>query len=256
MQLKLPWILGPKATKERNIKMNIDAFGDQMNDKVESIIRFAGHNVNGIKHSPDKLGVEEIGAMHEMKIDVLAMMETNINWSHDARATFMANANLQFNKTARCVMSGGSAVKEGYLPGGTAMISMGKTSGRVIQRGADPLGSFTWMALRGRKETGILVINGYRVCQKAGTKAGPDTAYSQIWTKQRAQGEKKPDPRNKILKDISMLIEEWGKKGFHPIIMMDANADVSEKQLSDFMKENGVIDLITDIHSEDEPPST
>eukprot|EP00956_Cyclotella_meneghiniana_P019722 scaffold34200_cov24-Cyclotella_meneghiniana.AAC.2 len=53
-----------------------------------------------------------------------------------------------------------------------------------------------------------------------------------------------------------MLIEEWGKKGFHPMIMMDANADVSEKQLSDFMKENGVIDLITDIHSEDEPPST
>ena len=68
-----------------------------------------------------------------------------------------------------------------YLPGGTAMITRGHTCGRVYQRGADPLGRFTWMALRGRNNTGLLVITGYRVCQNSGTTAGPDTAYMREW---------------------------------------------------------------------------
>ena len=198
MQLKLNWGLGP-AKPKTELKSNIDAFGDKLSEKEIGIIRFAGHNVNGIKYSPDKLGSEEISAMHEMEIDALAMMETNINWTHDAKASLMAMANLRFNGVSRCVTSGGTSNKEGYLPGGTALITQGKLCGRVMQRGFDPVGSFTWMALRGKKETGVLLINIYRVCQKAGTRAGPDTAYSQIWTKLRKQGDRNPDPISIVL---------------------------------------------------------
>eukprot|EP00956_Cyclotella_meneghiniana_P016317 scaffold25756_cov42-Cyclotella_meneghiniana.AAC.4 len=78
MQLKLNWGLGP-AKPKTELKSNIDAFGDKLIEKETGIIRFAGHNVNGIKYSPDKMGSEEISAMHEMEIDALAMMEININ---------------------------------------------------------------------------------------------------------------------------------------------------------------------------------
>ena len=142
MQLKLNWGLGP-AKPKTELKSNIDAFGDKLSEKEIGIIRFAGHNVNGIKYSPDKLGSEEISAMHEMEIDALAMMETNINWTHDAKASLMAMANLRFNGVSRCVTSGGTSNKEGYLPGGTALITQGKLCGRVMQRGFDPIGSFT-----------------------------------------------------------------------------------------------------------------
>lgn len=219
IQRKLNWVLGPEKTKPSDeLKNNLEAFGDKLCEKEKGILRFAGQNINGIKYRKEKLGIEELCSMYEMNIDVMGMMETNVCWSHDARADFIATAGLRFNSSARCVMAGGQSNNEGYLPGGTALISQGKTSGRVMQRGADPLGNFTWMALRGRKETGVLVVNGYRVCQKAGTRSGPDTAYSQIWKKLRKQGDKNPDPRNKCLSDISDLISEWSQKGYHPLV--------------------------------------
>eukprot|EP00956_Cyclotella_meneghiniana_P039801 scaffold179806_cov47-Cyclotella_meneghiniana.AAC.2 len=114
-----------------------------------------------------------------MQFDLTGMIETNINWTHDARNHFHTAAGLRFNNTARCVMANTKGNgEEGYLPGGTAMISQGKFSGRVIARGMDTLGSFTWMAIRGKKDTGLIVITAYRVCQKVGTRSGPDTAFT------------------------------------------------------------------------------
>ena len=35
--------------------------------------------------------------------------------------------------------------KEGYLPVGTAMITQGRVTGRIIKKGIDDMGRFTWM---------------------------------------------------------------------------------------------------------------
>ena len=128
------------------------------------------------------------------------MIETNVNWTHDVRNALHTAAGLRFQNTAWCVMSNTSAKTEGYLPGGTAMISQGKFSGRVIKRGMDQLGSFTWMAIRGKKDNGIIIITAYRVCQRVGAKLGPKTAYTQQCIKLREEGHINPDPRNQILK--------------------------------------------------------
>ena len=51
------------------------------------------------------------------------------------------------------------------------------------------------MSLKGKNNTGILVVTVYRVCQKKGTKTGPDTAYMQQHTAMREAGIKDLDPR-------------------------------------------------------------
>ena len=199
MQLRLPWAPRPLPRDDENIPLlheKIAAYGCKIGKKEKKTYRFAFQNINGITNSRGNIGVEELGSMGDLDIDVLGLAETNINWSHDAKSSFMANASLRFFHATRLAMSSCYTTKEGYWPGGTAMITKGGVSGRVQQRGADKLGRFSWMALRGRKETGIIAITVYRVCQNAGTKAGEDTAYMQQHTAMREAGISAPDPRN------------------------------------------------------------
>ena len=184
------------------------------------------------------------------------MIETNVNWNHDARNYLHSAAHLRFNNTSRCVMSSSRASpNDTYLPGGTAMITQGKFSGRIISRGMDRLGSFTWMAIRGKKDIGVIAITAYRVCQRAGTKSGPDTAFTRQCIQMREEWDKNPDPRNKIFKNMNEILDEWMGKGFHPIVMIDSNSEITERNLNEFTERNGLHDIITTGREMEAPPS-
>jgi hypothetical protein len=181
-------------------------------------------------------------------------VEINLNCSLDVRSNFLAAANLRL-KPASMAMSSAWALEEGYMPGGTAMVAHGNVCGRIHQKGADTLGRFTWMALRGRSGTGVIIVTAYRVCQTAGTDAGDNTAYMREYTSMREAGIEKPDPRNSILDDISDLLLEWGQKGHHPLVLMDANLTMDETNMAEFMKRHGLHDLVSDLHPGDPPPT-
>ncbi|KAL7549687.1 hypothetical protein ACHAWF_012950 [Thalassiosira exigua] len=74
------------------------------------------------------------------------------------------------------------------------------------------MGRFTYMTFRGGDGTGLIVFTAYR------------------------QGVQNPDPRNKILDDITDLISEWGKKGYHPLVMGDLNPRDNDKKLDEFIE--------------------
>ena len=109
----------------------------------------------------------------------------------------------------------------------------------------DSLGSFTWMAIRGKKDTGLIAITAYRVCQKPGTRSGPDTAFTRMCMQMREEGYRNPDPRNQVFKNMSSLLEEWMGKGYHPMVMIDSNSDINETKLKEFTDQHGLSDLIT-----------
>ena len=215
---------------------NIPAYGALIETKdLVNVVRIAFQNVNGLKLGNERAGAAELDAMNQLGIDIMGMAETNLSWTREKKLQLAALAKIAFDGTSRCIASSTTSNKEGYLPGGTAMITRGPVSGRVQAQGADPFGRFTWMALRGREDSGVLIITAYRVGQRKGVKAGPTTAYSQQWVEMRKKGIENPDPRNSILEDISTLIYEWGEKGFHPLVMLDANATQDERQFSDFI---------------------
>ena len=49
-----------------------------------------------------------------------------------------------------------------------------------------------------------------------------------------------PDPRNCIFQAMSNVIGTWGDKdkGFHPLIMMDANSTIDDTKFSEFIQEH------------------
>eukprot|EP00956_Cyclotella_meneghiniana_P035675 scaffold116951_cov42-Cyclotella_meneghiniana.AAC.3 len=100
----------------------LPAYGDKIGPKIDGLVRIGFQNVNGITKSNELVGMEELETIQEMHFDLTGMVETNINWTHDARNRFHSAAGLRFNNTARCVMANTKGNgEEGYLPGGTAI---------------------------------------------------------------------------------------------------------------------------------------
>jgi hypothetical protein len=70
-----------------------------------------------------------------------------------------------------------------YKPGGTAIISTGKTAGRVKQSGVDILGRWTYQLLDGQGDRDILLVSIYQCCKSQTNPTGL-TAYRQQEVKQ------------------------------------------------------------------------
>ena len=71
------------------------------------------------------------------------------------------------------------------------------------------------------------------------------------WKALRERGDKSPDPRLSVLEAASEILLEWGEKA----LMMDANANLQEKQMETFMIAHGLCGLIATTN-EGEIPGT
>ena len=111
------------------------------------------------------------------------------------------------------------------------MLARGRVIECVMKRFADSMGRYTYMTLNGKYCSGVIIITIYRVYQtKTGVKTGPDTAYPQQYVALQETGDTAPDPREKILDDITTLIGKWLLQGLHPIVMGDFNSDINERE--------------------------
>jgi hypothetical protein len=153
--IKLNWALPGRGKRRAKTDLqifhkNIPAFGSPITMKEKGILRFALQNINGLLEARYLIGEAELAEMEAFGIGVLGLIETNINWDHVARESFIAAAKMKFG-AARCSMSSSYSTKQGYLPCGVATVARGKICGRIQQRGADKWGRFTWTAFRGKQ---------------------------------------------------------------------------------------------------------
>ena len=81
------------------------------------------------------------------------------------------------------------------------MITQGRVTGRIITKGMDDMGRFTWMILKGKNEKKIMIITAYRVC-KAWPNIGPHTAHMQQVKQLLLKRITTPDPIREIIAKI------------------------------------------------------
>jgi hypothetical protein len=180
---------------------NISPFGSTLEELLDNSLRIAFQNINGISNNFNRVAIEELDAMDNLGIDILGLIETNINWTLEQRMKLAAELYTKFHG-GRSITASHRSRKEGYQPGGTAMVARGPICGRVYRRGSDPLGRFTWMALHGKDGAGVIVVTLYHVSQNSGVTAGTSTAHLNQWKELRRVGYKNPDPRNIVLDDV------------------------------------------------------
>jgi hypothetical protein len=120
-----------------------------------------------------------------------------------------------------------------YKPGGTCIGVNGKWTIRVIysRSGVDPSGQGRWsyITISGRDTPDMMFILAHRVCQKASSKAGPLTSYTQQWTMSHVACNKSPDPRNDFISDLIQFVKE--ERILKPVainVNLDANECMGE----------------------------
>ena len=74
----------------------------------------------------------------------------------------------------------------------------------------------------------MFVISVYRIC-KAGANIGPHTAHMQQVKYLLKKGITNPNPRQAILRDMQVIIQEHQNRGRGVIVMMDTNKDCEKE---------------------------
>ena len=98
-----------------------EGFGDDLEHKSEEVIRIGFQNVNGVKGQLDTAH-EIFDVISDKELDIFGAAKTNINWTDRSLQEAMAAVKLRFGQDQK-VESLGQSAKEGYLPGGKAIVA-------------------------------------------------------------------------------------------------------------------------------------
>ena len=226
---------------------NIPPTGDPLIARSPLTIRVAYQNIRGISERGLQLP-DEIEAIDTLELDIMGMSETNRPWHPHQKSLYDQMMTTLFRQCRTIYTAAPSHDRSSqYQPGGNLLTVNGRTTGRIMSHGLDWLGRFCWVALRGHRDEGVLLITAYRVCQKLTDNPGPHTAFSQQYMAFRDKGHLKPNPRKLILTDIASLIASHRLKGLRPILMMDANGDLAtDSELRSFLSDARLSDPFFD----------
>ena len=102
----------------------IAAYGASIENKQECSLRVGTQNSNGTYIGQLSNGMEEVDAMSALGLDILGITETKLNPSHEEKMNLTQMIRLEFGY-GTSVTSSVETKKNGYLPGGTAMMIQG-----------------------------------------------------------------------------------------------------------------------------------
>ena len=133
-----------------------------------------------------------------------------------------------------------------FKPGGTGIVTFGKTATRIIQSGRDELGRWSWIILKAKGLHEILIITVYQCCKLPTNKHG-NTAYHQQQILLSTQNRTDRNIRSNFYKDLrKFLTIQTNRPNVEcsPIIMGDWNEECKNTSNSrKICDEFGLVDL-------------
>ena len=125
-------------------------YGDCLEQKKNNITRLGFQNINGIK-GPLEQSLEILEVMDSKDMDIFGVAETNINWTHKAKIKVQLEMRVRFGK-GLAVTESIPSTKEGYQPGGTLLEFRGNKLVRIVCKGSDTMGWYSWLKSQGKEK--------------------------------------------------------------------------------------------------------
>lgn len=207
-------------------------FGHSFDDtKDNGVFRLGFQNLNNIGSTSIAANFKILAANQEaMDIDLLGFSEHGINYNKPqvrekvAQATKGAFA----GRSATQLTSGNMERPSNSLPGGTGIMMIGNTVGRIEPQGngTDRMGRWTYYTLRRRHQTPLTIYSVYMVCQKPTNETGT-TSYHQQKLQLTAEGRPNAHPRQAFLADLKASVRQHQSSGHAVILGGDFNCDMS-----------------------------
>jgi hypothetical protein len=229
-----------------------EAIGGTMDTpKLPGMIRISGYNPDGIK--PQELASQLQHSM-DLSIDIQCYSEVNRNFLRTDQRHIYFEGTKAMDRSSKAVWGTSLFTTDSkYKPGGTAIISRGKTAGRVKKSGSDKLGRWTYQLLDGQGEKDILIVCVYQCCKRP-TNPGGHTAYHQQEVLLSERDSTDRDPRRNFFKDIKDFITKFlshENSTIIPFIVGDWNEECKGTSSSQKLcNEFGLVNIFTRLYPE------
>jgi len=213
----------------------------------EELFTVLSANVNGLKTNLKGVTEEQFRHLETAHPSVVLLQEINaVTLQYDVKATidhslkkvYQGRVKQQYN-TGKIKMS------SHYKPGGTMAYVTHDHVGRVIEKGGDEFGRWSWIRLRGKGRI-IRCVTVYQVCARPTNKTGR-TAYHQQVSMFNSAGMSNTDPRKRFRVDLTNALESWTLAGDEIIIGGDFN-EPFDSERSAIVKAMVSCDLIDPFH--------
>ena len=236
-----------------------DAFSE---DKPTKTLRLAFQNLNGLgstqyKNQISLLANEQV----TLDIDILGMTEHCVNIRHQDTLKNLQQAirSTTYEKTTLQINASESPTNQRYLPGGTALMLIGNTVGRIEPngRGGDAMGRWSYVHLRRKKMKPITIITIYQVNRHPTNIIG-NTAWHQQRIALDSQGSHDIHPRTAFINDLIQLVQELQQK-YHAILIGGDFNDTVHRRNSGILKlimQTGLVDIWQHRYPNHEPFNT
>jgi hypothetical protein len=138
-----------------------------------------------------------------------------------------------------------------YKPGGTMSMAMGNIVGRIIDRGGDYLGRWSFIRYAGVGNRTVLVASAYQVCARP-TNVHGTTAFHQQQAIFQHERRANINPRKNFRRDLTTALRLWKARGDSIILMGDFNEDLNADNagLSSLLHDRTLelVDIIGHVH--------
>ena len=223
--------------------------GSMGQDKFEGNVRISTWNPNGINLNQVQSTLQQ---SLDLSIDVQGYSEVNTDFLKQNQHQGFKDATSKIDNHAKAVWGTSQVIVEGeYKPGGTALVTFGKTAGRVKESGTDPMGRWTYQILDGKGDKEILIMNVYQCC-KSPTNPTGITAYHQQTIMLSELDKIDTNPRRNFRRDLMQFIKSKINKAnttVIPIIMGDWNEECKGSSTSQLIcNEFGLVDAFQRIY--------
>ncbi len=235
---------------ERELQQSLEIFDFSipLPKKMKGTWRVFYNNINGIeinstvgnyiKQQRDKQKYNYIqdtevptkldGIIRQQKlwdVDIAAVSEMCTAWEEAVPRRVVQQITKRYEKNACWTVSSSKlSLGTSCKPGGTGILSMGLTNGRMQDRGSDPWNMGRWTyAVYSCSSTGpsLLLITGYRPGKRS-TPGGPKTAWAQQITLLLKEG-RDLSPEVAFLEDMKSWLLQYRKPGMEVLLCIDAN---------------------------------
>jgi hypothetical protein len=195
--------------------------GSMENDKMEGNIRISTWNPNGINANQVQSILQQ---SLDLSIDIQGYSEVNRDFLKQHQRQAFQEATTRMDRNSKAIWGTSQVIVEGnYKPGGTVLLTFGKTAGQVKECGSDPLGRWTYQILDGKGNKEVLIMNVYQCCRSPTNPTGI-TSYHQQTIMLSEMDKTDTNPRRNFRRDLIAFIKSKVNKAntnVIPIIMGD-----------------------------------
>ena len=113
-----------------------------------------------------------------------------------------------------------------YKPGGTLSMTVGNLVGRIIDKGGDSLGRWSFVRYAGIGNRTVIAVSAYQVCIRP-TNIYGTTAFHQQQAIFQRERRANINPRYNFRRDLISALRQWKAQGDSIILMGDFNEDIT-----------------------------